>query len=88
MAKYASDKTYGGQRASVGRVVVVATPYAGRVVLRAGIISSILGDGDTPAIEVIGEDTDGKIVGTFVETRTGADAEAMPAGSWSWPPRL
>ncbi len=88
MARYASKKSYGGQRASVGRVVVVARAVttSGRVELRAGVIATILPSGE-PSIDVIGL-ADAWQEAPFVETKTTSDVEAMPAGSWTWPPRV
>lgn len=88
MARYTSESTFGGQRASVGRVVVVAREVTrgGRVELRAGIIATILPSGE-PSIDVIGL-SDALQGAPFVETKTPEDAEAMPAGSWTWPPRV
>lgn len=86
MAKYASNELFAGQQASVGRIVVVATAYAyGQTVLRAGVIASILGE-DTPAIDVFGAiNGEGRMVGVFVDAKSDAEIEAMPAGSWTWP---
>ena len=102
MAKYATDRLYGGRRATVTDPVVVAVPShdgSGRVCLRAATIDAVSASEDAPYIrdphtwemrldathrEVL-RNFAGELV--FVETRTQADVEEVPLGSWTWPLR-
>lgn len=82
VSRYASEGTFDGQKASVGRVVVVK-----RSALAAGIIDGFSGpDQDSIIIRTLdGERFDHL---KFHPTRTQSDVEQMPDGSWTWPPRV
>jgi len=88
-AKYATVQSFGGQRASIGRVVLVKIGVGqGDVepVLAPGMIESIE-EGDRPNIRTT---TGMRFAGgmlDFAETKTEADIDSAPLGSWTWPPR-
>lgn len=95
MSKYATEQKFGGQRASVGRAIVLATrKHDGKegTCLRAGTIRAVSSSQDLPYIVVDGEPGDlvnkDDLGWKFVETRTESEVEAMPFGSWTWPPRI
>lgn len=98
MSKYATEQKFGGQRASVGRVVVLATDRhddKSGMCLRAGVILAISSSKDIPYIAAhaslkttVGHILPGDHEWKFVETRTETEVEAMPIGSWTWPPRI
>lgn len=100
--KYATQQRFDGQRASVGRVVVVAQlvhDEQGRSTWRteivAGSIASIRYDlpvFNTEKGDVYEpyKDENGKACGglEFMPCSTERDVETMPAGSWTWPVRV
>lgn len=108
MSKYATTQSFGGQRASVGRAVILSrVPHDGRrgVCLVAGTIHAISSSKDMPYIAPIDRGSSGgrrdaewqddamrsgdpSLRWRFCETQTEADVEAMPLGSWTWPPRV
>ncbi|XXX79212.1 hypothetical protein WMF30_10600 [Sorangium sp. So ce134] len=97
MGKYATDQAFGGQRASIGREVVVAERLAdedgqltGEVIIRAGKIDTIHVGADRPVICTWSGNVyhpDGAEL-TFVPCTTQAEVEALPADSWTWPARV
>jgi hypothetical protein len=79
MSKYATEQMFGGQRASVGRVVVIHTLHG----ICADTIDRIAGE--APVMKF----NQGRLNEfTFHPTTTAADVEAMPPGCWTWPPRV
>lgn len=82
MSKYASERVFGGQRASVGRVVVVRKEHE----LFVGLIDNIYDDDGV--LIVTPQDNDQSSEFSFVETKTAEDVEKMPEDSWTWPPRV
>ena len=96
---YATKRTFGGRRARVGDVVVLACPrYDMRqfwpsnapdqeMVLRSGVVSTIAAD-DLPCLE----ENDGQVADptwwSFVETTTEEEIEAMEISQWTWPLEL
>jgi hypothetical protein len=100
MSKYVTKQYFGGQRASVGRVVVLATDkHDGKpgICLRAGVIRAISSSKDMPYIAAhdslnlpttVDHVSPGDHEWKFVETRTEAEVEAMLIGSWTWPVRV
>lgn len=98
MSKYVTDQKFAGQRASVGRVVILAAKKhdgSKGVCLRAGMIIAISSKGDRPYIHDIAAGTcDWKEPAwTFFDLASQpgipispiAEAESMPIGSWTWP---
>ena len=88
--KYTSEKKYGGQRASIGRSVVVKTEDNG---LGAGLIDGIAtdtdGETDTEEVWIAEAGEVGVMTGlVFHPTTTEAEIEAMPVGCWTWPVRV
>ncbi len=90
MSLYATRQFFGGFRASVGRIVVLAASKHDRqlgMCLRAGIIRAISHMKDTPYIfETYTGQCDNEW--TFVETTTEQGMENLPIGSWTWPLHL
>lgn len=85
MSKYATDQQFGGQRASVGRIVVVRTGRG----IQAGVISEIYGD--EPVIRVLSAHTNPDVSSeffAFFEAKTEQELLGAPDGFWSWPPRI
>ena len=81
MDKYATTQSFGNQRASIGRMVMVRV----RTLLMPGIIVEIRGD--APVIQVL----DGSSIRealVFFNAATELDLERMPSPSWCWPPRV
>ncbi len=86
--KYATDKTFGGQRASLGRTVILVlggAPYA-------GVIAAINEDDTIQFRDLDPEPGEDRGWGTgedglmFVDVKTEADLLAAPNRSWCWPP--
>lgn len=97
MSKYATDQKFAGQRASVGRVVLLAAKKhdgSEGVCLRAGMIIAISSKDDRPYIHDVAAGTcDWKEPAwTFFNVHQSASDEEtlalMPIGSWTWPPRV
>jgi hypothetical protein len=81
---YASKEPFGGQRASVGRVVVMRDGLDDDV--EAGVITRIPTTGRMVITSSYsGGDYDGL---SFVETKTEADVDKLPPGAWTWPVRV
>ncbi len=80
--KYAGE-VYGGQRATIGRIVVIHTDEG----IGAGVIDHFKPENEQPAIVQLTPHEVCSYLG-FVETKTAADVEAMPLNSWTWPPRI
>lgn len=73
-----SDQSFGGQRASIGRSVLV---YASHY-LRAGVINTIEYGADTPNIVDSGDGHEHPVGAlSFFDAKSAAD-------SWAWPPRV
>lgn len=93
---FATSEQYGGQRVSVGRIVVVK--YKGEIA--AGIVVSISLDGRRPIIRALsGDAPDGSRDSAFgfsegfgelpfAEVRSEEDIETAPDRCWFWPPRV
>jgi hypothetical protein len=88
MVKYATDQSFGGQRASVGRVVVVCLEREEWPTLVPGLIDSIDVVMDQPWIQVMGAVGRLLLQPRYSGAATPAEAEAMPPGTWTWPPRI
>lgn len=101
---YASRNSFGGQRASIGRVVVVKIDGGE---LRAGKIEGIdredtarpkesednPGFNHTDGVMIsyspdMGHDTAKLIRPDYFDVKSTEDIDAMPANSWCWPPRV
>lgn len=84
--KYASEQKYDGQRASIGRIVVIRTEESG---LAAGIVDGIGYDGENGEVVWIAEAGEIGCVEAlaFHPTQSAEDIEAMPVGTWTWPVR-
>lgn len=81
MRKYASETKFGGQRASVGRVVIEAS--GGPTPMTITRISQ-----DDELFSVILGNTGEQPLGEFVDAKTEVDVHAMRDGQWCWPPRV
>jgi hypothetical protein len=81
---YATKKTFGGQRASLGRPVIVSDDSEGRIV--PGTITRIGGTTDEPVLTITslydGCDVENIV---FVETTTEEEVARIPPYSWTWP---
>lgn len=101
MARYATERSFGGQRASVGRIVLLACASHDdpkKTCLRAGIIIAISSKHDRPYIHDLktGEaDFLWEVPWKYYdpesrteETRLTEIETCMPIGSWTWPPRV
>lgn len=81
---YASEEKFGGQRASVGRAVVLRDDAGDEV--EAGVVTLIPADRRmTITSSLSGVDFEDL---TFVETKTEAEVDALPPKSWTWPVRV
>ncbi len=101
---YATKQKFGGQVASVGRVVLLMARSVKDKTsgcLHAGVISGISSSKDLPYIRDLRTDLRfdpwdkpylhrdfAEDAWNFVETSTVAEVEAMPLGSWTWPVRV
>ena len=99
MSKFSTMQEFGGQRASVGRVVLLACPShddPAKMCLRSGKIIAISSKHDRPYIQ---DDKTGEVdweapKWTFYTPRSPTpetrllEIEHMPIGSWTWPPRV
>ena len=81
--RYATAATFGGQRASICRAVVVHHDAC----LSSGTIDSIDAESGAPWIHIPlhGIVTDDL---AFHATSTEAEVDALPDGCWTWPVRL
>jgi hypothetical protein len=82
--KYATTKTFDGQRASLGRVVI-ARSCGG--ILEGGMIVALTDDDERVFVRLL----DSAYVSSclaFVPTKTEEDINALPEGSWTWPVRV
>lgn len=90
---YASKQSFGTQRASAGRVVLIAVkreigdPDKGPWV-RAGVIIGISSRTDKPYVRDLGAKDHTWEHLVYFEAKTEEDVTKMPVGSWCWPPRL
>ena len=89
MSKYATVKIFAGQRASVGRVVIVRTNRDG---ILAGLISQI-DSREQIYIFAPGIGVNGPVEGAtrsydFKETKTVEEVEALGEFEWTWPVRV
>jgi len=91
--RYASHQTFDGQRATVGRVVIVMMTGGA---VTAGIIACINGE-DRPLIRTLepfpsNDGTGGATPGwgpfEFFPSKSEADLDGMPDLTWTWPPRV
>lgn len=82
---YASKEKFDGQRASVGRVVVINTGSPRGV--QAGLIQAIDANGK-PEIAVWDTTGQGGAGSNFVATKTEEDVNNLPPCSWTWPVRV
>jgi hypothetical protein len=81
--RYATKQTFGTQRASLGRIVLVNTKTGG---LSVGVVVGI-----RPNDELIIQDlvTAAQYHGfQFVTTIVERELETMPERTWTWPPRV
>jgi hypothetical protein len=85
MKEYATKQTFDGQRASLTRRVIVKPSES---VIVVGDIFGIDVERDEPDIAVFGSDHDFRGKLRFHSTKTEADLDAMPSGTWTWPPRV
>lgn len=95
MSKYATTQKFANQRASVGRIVVLAAPSHDdrtKICLRAGIIVAISSRTDRPYIKDLGDSgtTSQEWVHYDAQDADGCHSveeamESMPMGCWSWP---
>ena len=81
--KYATERTFDGQRASLGRTVIVRFK---RQDLEAGVVTSIMGNDDV-ALRGLESERRSCVV-TFIQTKTEDDIRRLPEGSWTWPVRV
>lgn len=93
MSTYATQQKFGGQRASVGRIVLLAAPKhddPSKVCLRAGIVVAVSAGQDRPYIQdaKTGVVDWGEPMWHFRATTSPEEAEALPLGAWTWPPRI
>lgn len=91
---YATSEKFGGQRASVGRVVVVK--YKGDLFM--GIVEAISLDGQRPIIRMFSDHSpdarndsafgfdDADL--DFIDLKTEDEIAAAPERCWFWPPRV
>lgn len=88
--KYATLQSFAGQRASIGRIVVISVAGSeGLPRIRAGLIAAIDPALDAPRIlDLRCPEQEPSAGWAFCATLTPAEAEAIPAGSWTWPPRI
>jgi len=78
--KYATNQFFNGQRASLGRVAIICVLDGyGEPELRPALIE-VIGEDDAPRFAV------GPL--RFHSAASAADVEAMPPGTWTWPPRV
>lgn len=87
--KFATEKTFDGQRASLGKVVVMRDKH---IELVAGMVVKIDNDyGDervyVESMERSRSDNDIRLL-KFVATKTEEDINALPEGAWTWPVRV
>lgn len=83
---YASKKTFAGQRASLGRVVILHD--AADDPIEPGVFTQI-DEQENEALTITSSFNGVDNVGfTFVETKTEAEIEALPARAWTWPVRV
>lgn len=81
--KYATEKTFDGQRASLGRLVVVCRHGMS---IESGVVTAVW-DNDIVEVRALATDvllTDYK----FVPTKTEECVNSLPEGSWTWPVRV
>jgi len=80
--KYATEITFDGQRASLGRAVVVRTRDGD---LEAATITTITSKDD---VMMCGFNVDISSRYSFIPTKTEDDINALPEGAWTWPVRV
>jgi hypothetical protein len=80
VSRYATAQPFGGQRASVGRMIVRALPHEFGAQLVGQAIGSI-SDHDEPCVDLDGQCP----AGAFTSTATEADVLGMEPGTWTWP---
>jgi len=81
---YASEEKFGGQRASVGRTIVLRDGLDEDV--EAGVVTKIRSDGMINITSSYSGVDYNEF--QFVETKTEADVDALPPRSWTWPVRV
>jgi hypothetical protein len=84
MQGYATKQAFGGQRASIGRVVVIRDLDG---TLAAGMIDLIYEDTDRPRIVRV--DSGVSMPGLkFCEAKDEEAVRNLPPDTWTWPPRV
>jgi hypothetical protein len=84
--KYATTRTFDGQRARVGMIVVMRDKNFELVAAMVVKIDNDYGDERVyvESMERSRSDNDIRLL-KFVPTKTEADINALPEGSWTWP---
>lgn len=82
MSKFATDRTFDGQRASLGRIVVVRFVDSEP---EAGIVTVITDDDD---VYVRGFSSMRAKAVLFASAKTEESCIALPENSWTWPVRV
>lgn len=84
---YASSIPFAGQRASIGRTILVRRTKGGESPIEPAIITAIrpgniidAREGEDHALLVCTPET--------FETHTAETIDSMSAGAWTWPPRV
>jgi hypothetical protein len=85
MSHYATEKMFGGQRVSVGLVVLEGVPDEPGL-LEVAFVVGVDQHRDVPmmGVELLGD----SFSATYFDAKTEDDLERMPKGSWCWPPRV
>ena len=90
---YVTSEVYGGQRASVGRIVVVK--YNDEIL--AGVIVAISMDGERPIIRMLSDESPGRNDSAFgfrpgelafEDVKSPDDIRKLVNFCWFWPPRV
>lgn len=88
---YASNQAFGGQRASIGRAVVL---MAGTVMTHGDahqvLIPATIAEIDSADLPVFVDIRGRRFHGTLLtfQPTTAENIEKMPHDSWTWPPRV
>ncbi len=91
MSTYCTKQIFGGNRATVGDIVLLSCArYDGApgVCLRAGVVAGICSSKDLPYLLALGTNETMLTEWTFQETHTEKETEALPVGRWTWKPTL
>lgn len=90
---YASKKTFGGQRASTGRIVLIRGRDHDENATDIPLVIVEIGDDDGVYVrnldpQSVNEmlETIGPIGSEYYDAKTEGDLAGMPLGSWCWPP--